>query len=66
MSGPYVEISKLKSESQTSITASDWIGMFKGPNMCAHAEVLSHFAFLPYVRSCARKPPSSRVGKCVI
>lgn len=61
MSGPFVEISKSKSESQTSIMADPDVQRSYS-SMCAHAEVLSHFNFLPYVRSCARKPSSSRVG----
>ena len=44
MSGPFVEISKSKSESQTSIMADPDVQRSYS-SMCAHAEVLSHFAF---------------------
>ena len=44
------ELFKLKSDSETSQTASDWIGAFNGPNVRTHPEVLSHFASLPHAR----------------
>ena len=32
--GAIYQVSEPKSDSETSITASDWIGTFKGPNVC--------------------------------
>ena len=34
MRSPF-KVSESKTDSETSITASDWIGAFKGPNACA-------------------------------
>ena len=30
-----IDVSELDFDSETSQTTSDWIGMFKGPNVCA-------------------------------
>ena len=36
---------------KTSQMASDWIGMFKGPNMCASGSLTFGFVSSPYTHS---------------
>ena len=51
------EVSESNSNSETSITAFDWISTFKGPNMCAQR--FSHIRLItssPHTRLWARKP----------
>ena len=53
------EVWESKSDSETSIAASDWIGAFKGPNVCTQSFL--RFASSPHARSRERKSLSSRV-----
>ena len=56
-------VSESDFDSETSITTSDWIGTFKGPNVCAQrfSHVSSLLQSLPHARSWPRKPLGTRI-----
>ena len=58
MQSCYSLVSELKSDLETSITASDWISAFEGP---IHPEILLYFASSPHACLWARKDLDSRV-----
>ena len=54
--GAICEVSESKSDSESSMTASDWIGAFKGPNVCTQR--FSHFSPLHLRLTLIREQPN--------